>query len=603
MVRLQGQGIGPGRQRGAIGLAAVLLLVVVVVFLALALDAGRLYMEQRNLQRIADATALETAWKHTGCTADPASALQTAQAVAERNGYQGDDLVIGAQGLLLGRLVEDGVLRVFETMPDVGHHGVVPEAARVHVEHEVPQSLVLGGLFGQQATLSAEAVARRMPLVGISAGSWAARVDTENSPLLNALLNGLLGTNLQLDAVAFAGLVDTSVTLLQLAQDLAVLGVDLSVATVDELLSANVRLLDVLEAAVRAVEREGVLDVNASVLRNQLLNIGVENLELQLADILQVQAPSMDPDAALDAQVNVLDLIMTTAMTATRDHAVELDVLLPLSDLNLLNLVDVDARVKATIVEPPQIVIGPPGRGPDGEWRTIVDTAQVRLQAAADLSLNVGIAAVDVDLGVALQAAQGSAWVEGVGCPPDTPGATEVAVGTLPGVANLELGEFDDIAVSDPSVLPVAVEVRALGIHIATLALAANAPIQPAAGETLHFLVEDRAALPTEVQSVASGLGGALANGLQTLGESIDVEITLVEDLGVLATLLGLTTAVVEALVNEVVAILLSLVLPLVLQLLGSVILEPLLSMLGVGVGGLDVQVVELLEGGVDLVR
>lgn len=599
----QGRRPSPGRQRGAIGLAGTVLLLAVLLFLALALDAGRLYMEQRNLQRIADAAALETAWKHTGCMADPAAARQTAQSVAERNGYRGD-LTSEEQGLLLGRLVEDGVLRVFETIPEgqLGG-GVLPEAARVHVEHEVPQSLVLGGLFGQQTTLSAEAVAQRRPLVGISAGSWAARVDTENSPLLNALLNGLLGTNLQLDAAAFAGLLDTSVTLMQLAQDLALLGVDLSVATVDELLATNVRLLDLLEASVLAAEREGPLGVDTSVLRNQLLSIGVENVELALSDILQVSAPSMDQESALDARVNVLDLIMTTAMTGTGDHAIELDVGLPLGGLNILGLVDTDARVTAYIIEPPQMVIGPPGRGADGEWQTIVDTAQVRLQAVADLSLNVGIATVDLDLGAALLAAQGSAWVEGVSCPPDTPGATEVAVGALPGVADLELGQFDDITAADPSVSPVAAEVRALGLHIATLSLAAEASLEPAAGETLYFWVQDREDLPTDVESVSSGLGDALANGLATLGQTIDLSISLVEDLPLLATLLGLTTAVVDALVNAVVEALLNVVMPEVLQLLGDVVLDPLLSMLGVGVGGMDVQVVELREGGVDLVR
>ena len=40
------------RQRGAIGLAAVLTLAMALVFGLLAVDGGRLYMEQRKLQRV-----------------------------------------------------------------------------------------------------------------------------------------------------------------------------------------------------------------------------------------------------------------------------------------------------------------------------------------------------------------------------------------------------------------------------------------------------------------------------------------------------------------------------------------------------------------------
>ncbi len=45
------------RQRGAIGLMAVITLGLALLMLLLVVDSGRLYLEQRKLQRIADMAA------------------------------------------------------------------------------------------------------------------------------------------------------------------------------------------------------------------------------------------------------------------------------------------------------------------------------------------------------------------------------------------------------------------------------------------------------------------------------------------------------------------------------------------------------------------
>ncbi len=52
---------GPARQRGAIGLMAALTLTLALAFMLLVVDTGRLYLEKRSLQRVADMAALEAA--------------------------------------------------------------------------------------------------------------------------------------------------------------------------------------------------------------------------------------------------------------------------------------------------------------------------------------------------------------------------------------------------------------------------------------------------------------------------------------------------------------------------------------------------------------
>ncbi|WP_152907196.1 pilus assembly protein TadG-related protein, partial [Pseudomonas aeruginosa] len=49
----------PARQRGAIGILAATTLLLALICLLLVVDTGRLYLEQRNLQRVADVAALE----------------------------------------------------------------------------------------------------------------------------------------------------------------------------------------------------------------------------------------------------------------------------------------------------------------------------------------------------------------------------------------------------------------------------------------------------------------------------------------------------------------------------------------------------------------
>lgn len=607
-------GLRRGGQRGAIGILAALLLFAALLALVLAVDTGRLFMEQRDLQRIADATALETAMAHTGCEAEADDAAATARDSAVRNGYAGD-LTAEADAVLLGRLrVEDDGLRVFETGNDRN-----PEAVRILVRREVPTSLVLGGLFGGSTTLEAEAVAQRPSLVGISAGSWLAGLDSEQSVLLNALLNGLLDSELELGVVSWQGIAATSISLLELGEELGLLMVDAGVGTVDELLGTRVALADLLEATVTAVDRNAPLDVDVQLLRKQLLHAGLPEVEIALEEFLQVSAPG-NREAALEAGVNAADLLLVSALTATGNSAIDLDLDLGLDSLvGELDLVELDVGVGLNVIEPPQIAIGPPGRDAEGEWHTRVETAQTRLQVDAFLELPGALATVD--LGLALQLAQGEAWLEAVSCPLHGAGR-EVEVGTLPGLASLRLGRFSDIAAShSPDFEPGSVQLRvnladvlddlplvggALGGLLGGITdldlleveveLGAEVPLEPASAETHFFELENRSDLPSAPVTSST----AIADAVDRLEIVLEDEL----ELGLNAELLGLSLgldldAVVQGLLSD-------LVLPLlrpVLDALATQLLDPLLELLGLRIGGMEVQVVELREGGVHVVR
>ena len=61
------QGPGSARQRGAIGLMGAMTLGVALLFLLLVVDSGRLYLEKRKLQRVADTAALEVVTRGGAC--------------------------------------------------------------------------------------------------------------------------------------------------------------------------------------------------------------------------------------------------------------------------------------------------------------------------------------------------------------------------------------------------------------------------------------------------------------------------------------------------------------------------------------------------------
>jgi len=58
---------GKARQRGAIGLMAAATLSLALVLMLLVVDTGRLYMEQRKLQRVVDSAALEAVSRGGNC--------------------------------------------------------------------------------------------------------------------------------------------------------------------------------------------------------------------------------------------------------------------------------------------------------------------------------------------------------------------------------------------------------------------------------------------------------------------------------------------------------------------------------------------------------
>lgn len=359
------------RQRGAIGLAAVLTLALAVVFGLLAVDGGRLYVEQRKLQRVVDMAALEAAGQSATCNGIGPQAATLATVSATRNGFSsgsGRTLATTCGSVTTGA----ASLRSFSANP------AVATAIRVVATSDVPtsiaagiRSLVAGEAIPATTQLRAQAVAAAPlpPRAMLRLRSTLATMDSRKSALLNALIDPL-GGRVTLDAVGWQGIANTDIKLLDFLDQLAI-DVNVGAGHYDELLAKNIKATDLIRAAATVLSRSGAAaDVVTNLGR---VVVGADNTTLiQLGDILDLKNGTSA--AGLDASLKAIDLVQAAVMLAAKNSAAVAQI-----PLNLLGLVTGTIRLK--VIEPEQLsAIGNPATD-----EIQVHTAQVRALLSLDL--------------------------------------------------------------------------------------------------------------------------------------------------------------------------------------------------------------------------
>jgi uncharacterized membrane protein len=517
-------------QRGAIGLVGGLLLLMALLLTALVVDSGRLWMQQKKLQSVADMAAIHAA-RHLGCDASQQSVAQMAQQAAVNNGFDGQ-LSATPNQVLLGKLNTVQGIRQFTA--DGSRGAVYVKATKV-----VPSSMVAGGLFGGTVSLHAEAVSASDPsLATFGVGSFTTNLSSQQSVLLNGLLGGMLGGPLSLDALTYRGIAATTVTL----QD--ILAVSGQSGTVEGLLNTNMQIGDLLDLVASAAARNSLADIQAISAMQNIANMTIKPATLKLGDVLAVTTP--DANAAATVALNALSVITTAAMVANGVNAITL----PLG-INIPSITSINAQV--TVTEAPKLAIGPAAE--DGSICTSARTAQIRTRVA--VLVNIPLLA-RIDLALGMEVAQGSASLRSIR---HNEGDTEVEIEATPGIAALTLRNSAGTGPARISTLSGLLALADIGLNI---------PLQPPNAQTVAFTVAHptKSHLPL-MQSMASPLGSSLQNAL---GRSNALTITVLSVLN-----LGLINNVISSIVS-----------PLLAEI-GRVLLDPLLSLLGISLGGMDI--------------
>lgn len=372
---------GPARQRGAIGLMAAGTLALALGFMLLVIDSGRLYLEQRKLQRVADTAALEAVTRDGNCSSG-ASATAYATQSATRNGFTvnaDNTLTVSCGTLQIGA----DHLRAFSADPKKS--AAVQVIATRTVATSVAAgigALLSGGPASLTTRLSATAVAAepKISLAQLSIRSTLLGVDSSQSSLLNPLFSTLLGGNVNLTVGGWDGLVKTDINLLKFMDQLAIeLGV--SAGNYTTLLNTQGNVTQFIKAAATVVNLNGATAAVTTALAN--LQVAATSASpIKLGDLLQLQTGTQA--AGLDATVQLFQLIQGFVQLANKNSAVT--AVLP---VNVLGLAGVTTRIK--VIQPPQFsAVGDPAlakAAPLGVNRIYVRTAQVRILVSVDLSV------------------------------------------------------------------------------------------------------------------------------------------------------------------------------------------------------------------------
>ena len=379
--QLRGIGFtGPQQQRGAIGLMAAVTLGMVLLFMLLVVDSGRLYLEQRKLQRVADMAVLEAVSRGGNCLTTPTTAQDYANQNAKINNFTpGDDQHISA---VCGTLkTNDDQIRVFTENKDSS------DAIRVIATTTVPTS-VAGGLwslfskdgFNTKTNLTASAVGATPgpTLAQLSIRTTLLKVDTAKSLLLNDLFTKLLGGNVNISALGWEGLAKADINLLQYLNQLAIV-LNVTAGDYTKLLATDATVTQLIQAAIKAAEINGA---TADIVTNlgQLKLAALNKVPLKVGDLLKLQTGTTS--AGLDANVQLMQILQAFIQVSNKNNV--LSASLP---LNLPGVASITTQIK--IIEPPQFsAIGNPAlakAAPLGENKIFVRTAQIRTLITIEL--------------------------------------------------------------------------------------------------------------------------------------------------------------------------------------------------------------------------
>lgn len=383
-------------------MAAVMTLATLLAT-SLAVDVGRVAYVSRDQQGVVDRAALDSIHRIEDSSASTLTALwgdaqEAVQASLDRNPESGTSTDREISGIELG-MVQDGdqFVAICGTRPNANWFDSAPpalpscadadvtgtwsvgdiSALQVYVGSTVPYLFAIGSEDPGRDVHKWSSAATGHPIGTVSAAS--SLVDLDDG-LVTQLLSDLLGADAELSLVGWNGLADLEVAFRDIAANVGA-------GSVDQLLATELTVGELAEvlADVLAADSDTSAEARTTLLELADTTLGVGLGAVALGELLEV-----DPQAgssALDATVDAAGLLMGFAQVANHQHAATLD----LSALGV-------AGVTATIIEPPQIAVGRPGRDGAGDWYTQAQTAQVRLDVELPLDdIASGIDVTDLE--------------------------------------------------------------------------------------------------------------------------------------------------------------------------------------------------------------
>jgi uncharacterized membrane protein len=412
-------------QRGNIAIMAAGGMILAVCCAALGVDIGTIAADRRKTQSAADLAAIVAASNLTNATSAAQSALTK------------NDLPASAlSSVELGTYTADSAVAMqsrFVT-PATG----TANAARVTVQTNTP--LYFSHFFtgSNSFAIKTTATAATTAIGSFSIGS---RLASLNGGLLNNVLGAMLGTTLSLSVMDYNALLGARIDAFDFLTALAT-RVNLTGVTYDTLLKANIKVSDILAAALSAQQAAnggGTATTALSLVSQAALSLTTKFNPGMLIDAGPYANLKVGVKPKTGVLVSVYDLLQATAGIANGNNQIATSVNLGLPGIASVSL-------QATIGERPigssWVAIGTQG--------VSVHTAQTRVLLQIAL-VGSGAASV-VYLPVYIEVAPGTATLNKVSCGYPNVNTSTVTLGVTPGIvdawiANVSTAEFKNTTV------------------------------------------------------------------------------------------------------------------------------------------------------------
>lgn len=440
-------------------------------------------------------------------------------------------------------------------------------------------TLLVGGLLGaSQAQAACTAVG-----ACITAGPRLASVDTNKSALLGPLLGGMLGSGVSLNVLDWNGLAGGNLNLLGF---LKLMQTQLNLSSPSQVLGANLTLAQIANGLALQAQAEAKPQLASALngLATQLNGVGAT---VRLGDLLQLTA---DTGSLGTTTVNALDMFTGLVQLYNRRNVVTTPTPVGISGglLGAAGIVN-SLQLYTQVVEPPVYVCGPTGsRFYSAGVRMKLKLDLVTLAPVTNTLVGLGLlqsASIAIGkLDVYVDVARGQGTLAAVDA-----AAKAVTLQVAPGVADLYLGSIADSVFFNRTRAILDSDVG-FG-NIGNLQASALGLVSTNIGLNVKSIARAQAPFATSVT-----MSGAFPQTRTVSSSTTFVTAaanSLVSNLQVEAMPgLGLLQGVVEPLVKTLVV---NTVSPLLNPILRTVA-DPLLKLLGIGLGEMVVTVEGICE-------
>jgi uncharacterized membrane protein len=560
--RMQRKMQGTAYQRGAVAIWVGISIVALITAAFLAIESGRLYFSQRDLQKTANLAAVAGVQVASGCAG--ANSNGTLGSLADITTLvqnyitsNGGDVAIlsginGYDPIELGMMVPRDNLRVFMPL-SAGDPRIT--AVRVNLTQAQPSPFT--GLLSGGGTLIASATAEQPAIASFRLGTTLLNLD---QGALNMLLSGLLGANVNLTLVNYQALLSSTVSLQSLM-------ISAGVTDLNQLLALQTNLPGALQIVGNALAA-GSNDTSAAaagLLTGLAGTAAPGSSTTPFAAALGNLGAALNPTVtdALSAVPLVDGLGLLTALGQSAANGGTINV--PVSIPGIPGLLS--SGVFLQILQPEQLASGAAGFDGDGEPFTSANSSQVILKTRLSLPLELlGVNLATVLLGIDIRVANGYSRLLSIDCPGVGKPFASADIETTTSTLTATLGTFKNknAAAYPPEDLISGNAVAVLG-ETATVWITAN-PSPQTLGTTVTQTATGPFPEPLALPTIKStGNLTTVLNSLAASNMTASVKIffiTIPVPIGVLLTALTPIFTIVD-----------------------SVVLDPLLNALGVGVG------------------